>query len=46
MRNNPLLCNPHHRIMITPVTILRTKLIDINLSYWKNYRSFKIIIID
>jgi len=42
MTTFPLLSNEHHRAMITPVSLLHTKLIHRSLSCWTIYRSFEI----
>jgi len=44
MRTRPLLRNVRHRALITPVNLLRTRLIYISPSYWTIYRSFEIIL--
>jgi len=42
MITSPFLSNVHHRAMITPVSLLLTKLIHIIPSWWTIYRSFEI----
>jgi len=46
MRTRSLLRNKRHKAVITPVSPLRTRLIDISptLSYWSIYGSFQIIL--
>jgi len=44
MITSPLLSNVRHRAMISSVTPLRTRLIQISPSYWTMFRSFEIIL--
>ena len=44
MGTPPLLCNARHRTMVTPVNLLRFRLIHISPSYWTVYRSLEIIL--
>jgi len=44
MITSPLLSNARHRVMITPVIPLLTRLIHISPSCWKIYRLFEIIL--
>ena len=44
MITSPLLSNVRHSAMITPVSPRLTRLIHINPSCWRIYRSFEIIL--
>jgi len=44
MMISPLLRNVHHRVMITPVSPLVTRMIRISPSCWTIYRSFEITV--
>ena len=41
---SPLFSNVSHRAIITPVSVLLTRLIYISSSCWTIYRSFEIIL--
>jgi len=43
MRTRSMLRNARHRAMITSVSVVCTKIIHINPSFWKINRSFEII---